>query len=73
MINNAVFGETMENVKKHIKFVTTEERNNYLISESKYHATNFFSENELVMKMKKKTQITHEETCLFRLMNFRNR
>ena len=35
----------MENVKKHIKFVTTEERNNYLISESKYHATNFFSEN----------------------------
>ena len=63
----------MENMKKHIKFVATEEKNNYLISESKYHATNFFSENELVIKSKKKTQITHEETYLFRLINFRNR
>ena len=34
----------MENVRKHrnIKFATTEARGNYLVSEPKYHITNFF-------------------------------
>ena len=34
----------MENVRKHrgIKFVTTEEIKNYLVSEPNYHATIFF-------------------------------
>ena len=45
-MNNAVFGKTMENVRKHrdIKLVTTERRRNYLVSEPHYHFTKFFTE-----------------------------
>ena len=39
-MNNAVFGKTIENVKKHrdIKLVTTIKRRSYLVSEPNYHA-----------------------------------
>ena len=55
---NAVFGKTVENLKKHrdIKLVTIESRRNYLVSELNYH-TKFFTENLLATEMKK-TQIT---------------
>ena len=41
-MNNAVFG-TMENVRKHrdTKFITTESRKNYLVSEPSYHSAKF--------------------------------
>ena len=41
LINNSVFGKTMENVRKHrdIKLVTTEEKTNKLVSEPNYHTT----------------------------------
>ena len=44
-MNNAVFGETMENVRKNgnIKLVTTERRSNYLVSEQNCHTTKFFT------------------------------
>ena len=57
-MNNADFGKTMENVRKHrnIKLVTTERRRNYLVSEPNYHTTKFFTENLLAIEMRK-TQI----------------
>ena len=56
LMNNAVFGKTMNYVKKHrdIKLVTTNKRINQLVSEPNYHTTNFFSVNLLAIEMKKK-------------------
>ena len=47
-----------KNVRKHryIKLVTTKRRRNYLVSESNYHTTKFFTENLLAIEMRK-TQI----------------
>ena len=55
LMNNAVFGKTMENVRKHrdIKLVTTEKRRNRLVSKPNYHTTKCFSENLLAVEMKK--------------------
>ena len=45
LMNNSVFGKTMENVRKHrdIKLVTTDKRRNRLVSEPNYHKTKYFS------------------------------
>ena len=55
LMNNSVFGKTMENVRKHrdIKLVTTDEKRNKLVSEPNYHTTKHFSENLLAIEMKK--------------------
>ena len=58
LMNNAVFGKTMENVRnieehRNIKLVTTERRRNYLVSEPNYHTTKFFTESSLEIKMRK--------------------
>ena len=55
LMSNAVFGKTMENVRKHrdIKLVTTDKRRNQFVSEPNYHTTKWFSENLLAIKMKK--------------------
>ena len=44
-MHNAVLGETMKNVRKHIDFklATTERRRNYLVSEPNHHTTMFFT------------------------------
>ena len=54
LMNNAVFGKTIENVKKHkdIKLVTAKRRKNYLVSEPNYHTTKFFTENLLAIEIK---------------------
>ena len=54
-MNNAVFGKTMENVRKHrdIKLVTTDKRKNKIVSEPNYHAIKYFSEKLLAIEMKK--------------------
>ena len=55
LMNNSVFGKTMENVRKHrdIKLVTTDKRRNQLVSEPNYHATKWFSEDLLGIEMEK--------------------
>ena len=54
-MNNAAFGKTMENVRKHrdIKLVTRERTRNYLVSKPNFHATKFFTEYLLSIEMKK--------------------
>ena len=49
-MNNAVFGKTMQNMRKHkdIKLFTTERRN-YLMSGPSYHTTKFFTEKLLAV------------------------
>ena len=43
LMNNEVFGKTMDNVRKHrdIKLLTTESRRNCLVLEPNYHTTKF--------------------------------
>ena len=55
LLNNSVFGKTMENVRKYrdIELVTTDKRRNQLVSEPNYHETKCFSENVLTIEMKK--------------------
>ena len=55
LMNNAAFGKTMENVRKHrnITLVTPDRRRNQLASELNYHTTKYFSENLLAIEMKK--------------------
>ena len=55
LMNNAGFGKTMENVRKHrdIKLVTTDKRRNQLVSEPNYHTAKYFSEDLLAIETKK--------------------
>ena len=54
MINNAILGKTMKNVRKHrdIELVTTESRKNYLVSEQNFHTSKFFTEKLLAIEIK---------------------
>ena len=56
LMNNAVFGKTMENVRTHrdIKLVTRDQGRNQLALEPNYHTTKYFSENLLEIELKKK-------------------
>ena len=56
LMNNSVFGKTMENVRKHrdIKLVATDEKRNKLVLEPNYHTTKRFSENLFTIEKKKK-------------------
>ena len=55
LMNNAVFGKPMENVRKNkdIKLVTTDKKRNKLVSEPNYHAIKCFSENLVAIEMRK--------------------
>ena len=54
-MNNAVFGKTMENVRKHrdIKLVTTDKKRSKLVSEPYYHTMNYISEDLSIIEMKR--------------------
>ena len=55
LMNNADFGKTVENLRKHrdIKLVTTDKRRNQLASETNYHTRKYFSENLMAIERKK--------------------
>ena len=55
LMNNSVFGKTMENIRKHrdIKLVTTDKKRSKLASEPNYHTINLISEDLSVIEMKK--------------------
>ena len=55
LMNNSVFGKTMENVRNHrdIKIVATDKRRRILASEPNYQSTKYISKDLLIMEMKK--------------------
>ena len=55
LMNNSVFGKTMENIRKHreIKLVTTDKKRIKLVSEPNYHTINLISEDLSIIEMKK--------------------
>ena len=55
LMNNAVFGKTMENIRKHrdIKLVTTDKKRSKLVSEPNYHMINHISEDLSIIEMNK--------------------
>ena len=55
LMNDSVFGKTMENVRKHsdTKIATTGRRRNYLVSEPNYHTKKFSQLNLLAIEIEK--------------------
>ena len=55
LMNNAVFGKTMENVRKHrdIKLVTTDKKRSKLVLEPNYHMINCISEKLSIIEMRR--------------------
>ena len=55
LMNNSVFGKTMENIRKYkdIKLVTTDKKRSKLVSEPNYHTINLISEDLTSIEMKK--------------------
>ena len=55
LMNNAVFGKTVKNIRKHrdIKLVTTDKKRNKLVSEPNYHTMNYISEDLSIIEMNK--------------------
>ena len=55
LMNNSVFGKTMENIRKHrnIKLVTTHKKRSKLVSKPNYHTINLTAEDLSIIDMKK--------------------
>ena len=55
LMNNAVFGKTIENIRKHrdIILVTTNKKRSKLVSEPNYHTINYISEDLSIIEMNK--------------------
>ena len=67
-MNDAVFGKTMENMRKHrdITLVPIKKRRNYLVSEPNYHTTKSLTEYLLAIEMIK-TQILMNKPVALRI------
>ena len=55
LMNNSVYGKTLENIRKHrdIKLVTTDRKRSKLVSEPNYHTINLISEDLSIIEMEK--------------------
>ena len=55
LMNNSVFGKTMENVRNHrdTKLVTSEKRRKRIVLEPNYHSCKKFSDHLMTIEMKK--------------------
>ena len=54
LMNNAVFGKTMENVRNiEILNLSQHKKRNYLVSEPNYHTTKFFTGHLLAIELEK--------------------
>ena len=55
LMNNSVFGKTIENIRKHrdIKLVTTDKKRSKLVSEPNYHTINLIYEDLSIIEVKK--------------------
>ena len=71
LMNNAVFGKTMENVRKDkdIKLVTTDKKRSELVSEPNYHTMNYISDNLSIIGMKR-TKVKMNKPISFGLSIF---
>ena len=55
LMNHSVFGNTIENIRKHrdIKLVTTDKKRSKLVSEPSYHTINLIAEDLSIIEIKK--------------------
>ena len=55
LMNNAVFGKTMENVRKHrdAKLITTNKKRSKLVSDPNFYTMNYISKDLSIIEMKK--------------------
>ena len=55
LMNNSIFGKTMENIRKHrdITLVTTDKKRRKLVSEPNYHTMNYISEDLSIIEMRR--------------------
>ena len=68
LMNNAVFGKTMENIRKHrnIKLITTDKKTNKLVSEPNHHTMNYISKDLSIIEMNK-TRVKMNKPIYLRL------
>ena len=66
LMNNSVFGKTMENVRKHrdIKLVTTDKKRSKLVSGPNYHTMNYISKDLSIIEMNKTRVKMNKPICL---------
>ena len=66
-MSNAVFGKTMESVRKNRnnKLRKTKRRRNYSVSEPNFHTTKLFTENLLKIEMRKNQVLMNKPVYLW--------
>ena len=65
-MNNAVFGKTIENVRKHrdIKLVKSDKKRNKVVSEPKFHTMKLIDNNLAIIEMRKVKAKMNKPICL---------